>query len=85
MAEELGLTEPYWDDWNREHILKHQVTEATVHEVVFSDALVRPSYKGRFKVIGSDALGRTYCIVVGSVPHRPAVYYVFSARPASRG
>lgn len=40
------LERPYigrlvWDDWNRDHIAKHDVTPAELEEVVAGDSLVR--------------------------------------------
>jgi len=46
--------------------------------------LVRETYKHRQQLVGPTLTGRMLSIVVGPVPDRPDIYYVFSARPASR-
>ncbi|MBA2775768.1 MAG: BrnT family toxin [Chloroflexia bacterium] len=73
-----------WDDWNRAHIAKHQVTPAEVEEVVVGDAIARASYKNRVAVIGLTGTGRMLTVIIGESPHQRHLYYVFSARPASR-
>ena len=73
-----------WDAWNQEHIAKHSVLPAEAEEVVAGDPYVRETYKQRLQLIGSTTTGRTLSIIVGAVPGQPGVYYVFSARPASR-
>lgn len=84
MADHLGITALFWDDWNREHIGKHHVTTEEAEEAVFSEAVVTPTYKDRFQVIGPTSSGRVLSVIVGQVPGQPGRYYVFSARPASR-
>lgn len=49
-----------------------------------ADPIVRATYKGRFQLIGPTLAGRMLTVIVGPVPDQPDVYYVFSARPASR-
>jgi uncharacterized DUF497 family protein len=73
-----------WDDWNRAHIAKHTVLPHEAEEAIASTAVVRETYKQRLQFIGSTAEGQVLSIVVGPVLGRPGVYYVFSARPASR-
>jgi uncharacterized DUF497 family protein len=73
-----------WDDWNRAHITKHQVTPDEVEEVVAGDAIYFTTYKNRIIVIGPTATGRMLTVVIGESPYRRYQYYVFSARPASR-
>lgn len=84
MADYLGIKELVWDDWNREHIGKHDVTTEEAQAAVFSEAVVTPTYKDRFQVIGPTSSGRVLSVIVGQVPGKPGRYYVFSARPASR-
>jgi len=84
MADYLGIKLLFWDDWNREHIGKHHVTVEEAEEAVFSEAVVTPTYKDRYQVIGPTSSGRVLSVIVGQVPDRPGHYYVFRARPASR-
>ena len=73
-----------WDDWNLEHIAKHAVMPEEAEEVVIGDATVQKSYKQRFQFVGPTVEGRMLSVIVGAVPDYIGVYYVFSARPASR-
>jgi uncharacterized DUF497 family protein len=73
-----------WDDWNRDHIAKHAVLPEEAEEVVAGQPTVRETYKQRLQFVGPTLAGRMLSIVVGPVPDQPGVYYVFSARPASR-
>ena len=73
-----------WDDWNREHIAKHAVLPEEAEEVIAGLPRVTESYKQRLQLVGPTLAGRMPSIVIGAVPYRPGVYYVFSARSASR-
>ena len=73
-----------WDDWNRDHIAKHAVLPEEAAEVIAGLPRVYETYKQRLQLFGPTFAGRMLSIVVGAVPDRPGVYYVFSARPASR-
>ena len=74
----------HWDDWNRDHIAKHAVQPEEAEEVIAGLPRVNETYKQRLQLVGPTLAGRMLSIVVGAVPDRPGVYYVFSARPASR-
>ena len=74
----------YWDDWNRGHIAKHAVLPEEAEEVVTGNPIVSETYKQRLQLIGPTLAGRLLTVVAGPVPNQPDVYYVFSARPASR-
>jgi uncharacterized DUF497 family protein len=73
-----------WDDWNRDHIAKHGVTEDEVEGVITGTPIYRASYKNRIAATGPTPAGRMLTVVVGESPLRGHRYYVFSARPASR-
>ena len=73
-----------WDDWNRDHIAKHAVAPEEAEAVIAGDSLVRSSYKSRLVFTGPTFSGRMLTVVAGPVPDQADVYYVFSARPASR-
>ncbi len=78
------IDEVVWDDWNRRHLTKHAVAQEEAEEVLAGDPFYRSSYKDRLVATGQTLAGRVLTVVVGPVPDRPHVYYVFSARPASR-
>jgi|SRR5579884_4342489 len=84
MAVHLHVAHLIWDEWNREHIAKHQVVPAEAEDVAAGDPAIRATYKGRFQLIGPTRAGRMLSVVVGPVPNQQDVYYVFSARPAHR-
>jgi uncharacterized DUF497 family protein len=74
----------FWDDWNREHIAKHGVLPREAEEVVAGAPKVRETYKQRLQLVGPTFARRMLTVIAGGVPNQPGVYYVFSARPASR-
>lgn len=84
MERHVYIARLVWDEWNLDHIAKHDVLSQEVEEVVVSDHVERETYKGRLQLIGTTATGRTVSVVIGPVPGHPDVYYVFSARLASR-
>ena len=61
-----------WDDWNRNHIVKHGVTPEEAEEVVAGTVVARESYKNRLQLIGSTQAGRMLTVVVGPVPGQRA-------------
>jgi uncharacterized DUF497 family protein len=73
-----------WDDWNREHIAKHGMSQRDVEALVAGDPAVRQPYKYRLQLIGPTRNGAIVAVVIGPVSNRPGWYDTFSARPASR-
>lgn len=73
-----------WDDWNLQHIQKHDVTAAEAEKAVGPDALYAVTSKNRLVVTGPTRTGRVLTVVIGETPDLPNHWYVFSARPASR-
>ena len=53
-------------------------------DVVAGKPMVRETYKHRLQRVGPTLVGQMRSVIVGPVPDRSDVYYVFSARPASR-
>jgi uncharacterized DUF497 family protein len=84
MAGRSYVARLYWDDWNRDHIAKHAVLPGEAEEVIAGRPMVRDTYKQRLLLIGPTLAGRILTVVAGPVPSQPGIYYVFSARPASR-
>ena len=85
MADRPLIERLIWDDWNRDHIAKHAVTLSEAEEVVVGPAIFRASYKNRLAVTGPTVEGRMLTVIIGPVPGQLGSFYVFSARPASRG
>jgi uncharacterized DUF497 family protein len=84
MSSRPAIDRLLWDEWNRDHIAKHAVLPEEAEEVIAGLPRVNATYKQRLQLVGPTLAGRMLSIVVGAVPDRPGVYYVFSARPASR-
>jgi hypothetical protein len=73
-----------WDDWNINHIARHQVTPAEVEAACHSDfvLLILRGKKGRLVLIGSSRR-RLLAIVLDPEPTQ-GVYYPVTAYTASR-
>ncbi|HET7034369.1 MAG TPA: BrnT family toxin [Thermomicrobiaceae bacterium] len=84
MSSRVPIDRLVWDDWNRDHIAKHEVTPREAEEVVAGDAMFQASYKQRFVVTGPTLAARMLTVIIGPVPRETGSFYVFSARPASR-
>lgn len=78
------IDELEWDEWNLNHIQKHDVTVTEVAEVTVGDAIHQASYKNRVLVTGPTSAGRMLTVAIGESPSTRYRWYVFSARPASR-
>lgn len=70
-----------WDEWNIEHIAKHNVTRVEVEETFARTVRAKKSYKGRLLVFGKTK-GKRFLAVALEKEERG--YYVLSARNASR-
>jgi uncharacterized DUF497 family protein len=84
MSPTLHLDALDWDSWNLEHITKHDVTVDEILEALDNLVEGKETYKGRYLVVGTTDRGRVLSIIIGRNPEPPTVWYVFSARPASR-
>ncbi len=73
-----------WDDWIRQPIAMHGVSEGKVDDVIAGAPVYRETYKDRLQVIEPTPGGRVLAIVIGPVPDQPRVYHTVSARPVSR-
>jgi uncharacterized protein len=71
-----------WDDWNREHIARHDVTPEEVEQVISNEYVFFPSYKGRIAVIGLTDVSRVLHITLAA--RQADTYYVVTARLADR-
>lgn len=84
MSPLLRLDALNWDFWNLEHIAKHDMTVGEILESLDNIVEGRKSYKERFQVFGTTDQGRLLSVIIGRDPDHPTVWYVFSARDASR-
>lgn len=71
-----------WNEWNRNHIKKHNVTVDEVEEVYKNKKFDLDSYLDRKKLYGLSNNGRMMIIVVSKENNKNV--YVFSARDMSR-
>ncbi len=71
-----------WDDWNRAHVARHQVTEEEVEQVRLGNYVYWATYNSRVMIVGETSKGRLLSIVLG---HKgEGVFYPVTARDASR-
>ena len=66
-----------------EHIARHGVTVDEVNETCDGRFIVLQGYVGRLVIVGQTFGGRALSVVVEPEPEE--MYYVVTARPASRG
>lgn len=71
-----------WDEWNINHIKKHNVTVEEVEEIYNNWIFVHYSYLGRKEYFGITNKGRKLLIVVSNKGIKKP--YVVSTRDASR-
>lgn len=71
-----------WDNWNVNHIARHQVTPEEVEEVCHGDHIVREAKKGKLLLIGPTPAGQMLAVVLGA--EGDGIYYVVTARVADR-
>jgi uncharacterized DUF497 family protein len=75
------ITSLVWDDFNREHIKKHNVTIREVEEAVENTGAHNQGYSNRFILIGKS--GKRILAVILS-KHKSGSFYVVTARDASK-
>ena len=71
-----------WDEWNREHIKKHDVSEKEVCQAFKAKKVIIESYKGRLIVVGKTNKSRLLTIILSFEKQKNA--YVVSARDSSK-
>ena len=72
----------FWDAWNVAHIARHGVIPEEAQEVCRGPFIARQSYAGRILLVGPTFSSRMLAVVLE--PLDDAIYYVVTARPASR-
>lgn len=71
-----------WDDWNVEHIKKHNVVVKEVEEAVKSSSIQTESYDERVVFLGITKKGRLLTVVCSQAKQKDL--YVVSARDMSK-
>jgi uncharacterized DUF497 family protein len=62
MTIRLQIERLEWDEWNLEHIKKHDVTKDEIDEIIQSDYAQKESYKNRVLVTGTTRAGRVLSV-----------------------
>ena len=71
-----------WDDFNIAHIAEHEVKPHEVEEACQSNQITFTTYGARILLVGHTLAGRFLSVVLAYKGE--GVYYVITARPASR-
>ncbi len=79
----LSIRRLGWDPWNVAHIARDRVAPEEVEEVCIRHPVTSVTYAGRLRVIGPTRAGRVLTAILAP-DDEPGVYYVVTARPASR-
>jgi uncharacterized DUF497 family protein len=81
---DIEIRRLFWDDWNREHATRHGVSIAEIEMLLTGRVFGRDTYKDRYQILRTNQYDRLLSFVIGAVPGQQDIWYVFSARPASR-
>ncbi len=71
-----------WDDWNVDHIKKHQVKPEEVNQVLKSKTKTLKSYQKRLLILGKTKNKRLLTVVLA--PEKDNKYYLVTARDMSK-
>ena len=67
-----------WDDWNIEHVKKHQVNKEEIEQVYTFKTIKSQTYLNRILILGKTKKGRLLTIVVSQGKQKEQ--YIISAR-----
>lgn len=73
-----------WDDWNREHIAKHNIAVEEVEEVCHGKFKTGESFRKRVVLDGKTKTGKMVTVILSSEdrklqPYEKGIYYVITA------
>ncbi len=71
-----------WNDWNIAHVARHEVVPEEVEQVCHGKPWFSQTYQERIRAIGPTKAGRMLTVILA--PEGEGMYYVITARPASR-
>lgn len=80
--DDIKIDSLIWNDWNINHIIKHNVIREEVDEVCQSDPIFLQGHSGRILAVGKTQKGRFITIALD--PEGNNSYYPVTARPSSR-
>lgn len=76
------ITELLRDEWNLEHIARHNVEPEEVVEVALSGHYTKRARGGTYLLVGQTQAGRYLTVIVA--PRGGNIYYVVTARDSTR-
>jgi uncharacterized protein len=71
-----------WDQWNVDHIGRHEVSPEEVKQVCRGSCHISETYAGRLRIIGLTDAGRMLTVILA--PKGEDAFYPVTARSASR-
>ena len=77
-----NIEELIWDEWNIEHIKKHEVNAIEVEEACGQPINSFKSYQNRLIILGKTKSGRLLTLVL--MKKNKGIYYLVTARDTSR-
>lgn len=77
-----NIKELIWDEWNIEHIKKHEVSAIEVEEVCDQQIKSFKSYQNRLIILGKTKDNRLLTLVL--MKKNKGIYYLITARDMSR-
>lgn len=77
----IKINRVIWEDWNINHIAKHNVIQGEVEEVLHSKFVICPSYRDRILITGKTSRDRFITIIAHEEVKN--VYYIITARDAT--
>ena len=77
-----NIKELVWDDWNVEHIKKHEVSVIEVEKACYQPINSFKSYQNRLIILGKTKNNRLLTLVL--MKKNKGVYYLVTARDMSR-
>ncbi len=80
---EIRIRRLIWNDWNIEHIARHDVESEEVEQVCLGNFIASETYKGRIRVTGPTSTGRMLAIILK--PEGDGKYYCVTAHDANKG
>ena len=81
--DEIRIQKLIWDDWNVEHIARHDVEPEEAEQVCPGSFIASQTYKGRIRIVGLTASQRMLAIILK--PESKGRYYCVTAHDANKG
>lgn len=80
----IVVKELIWDDWNREHLIKHDISPEEVKEVFVGNYQTVESYRKRILIVGKTKTERNLAVILSPEDrdlkvYGDGIYYVITA------